>query len=134
MGQMLRMVREYKYDIRGEPSPPIGSDPPPSTAVREREAGEDRRRKRGPTRDYETALRAAAMVQRVAPDGDWRPKLDEICEALDEEKIPFPKHEKAVVTDPGRIVAWTVRSCSRPLNTGLRSQNRDHQAIPETLS
>src|ERR1035441_8500438 len=33
-------------------------------------------RKRGPKTDYENALRVADTVVRVAPDLDWRPKLD----------------------------------------------------------
>jgi hypothetical protein len=49
------------------------------------------RRKRGPTPDYETASRVAEIVARVAPDGDWRSKWGEICEALDDEKILFPQ-------------------------------------------
>jgi hypothetical protein len=47
-------------------------------------------RKRGPKPDHETALRLAEIVARVAPDGEWRGKLDDVCEALDEAKIPFP--------------------------------------------
>jgi hypothetical protein len=48
-------------------------------------------RKRGPRPDPETAVRVAEIVTRVAPDGDWRSKLDDVCGALDEEKIPCPK-------------------------------------------
>ena len=47
-------------------------------------------RKRGPTPDYEAASQLAEIVARVAPDGEWRGKLDEICEALDAATIPFP--------------------------------------------
>ena len=50
-------------------------------------------RKRGPTPDYEAASRLAEIIARVAPDGEWRGKLDEICEALDqtEPKLPCPR-------------------------------------------
>jgi hypothetical protein len=49
-------------------------------------------RKRGPKRDYETAARVAEVVARVAPDGDWRAKLDDVLMALDDAKmIPTPK-------------------------------------------
>lgn len=49
-------------------------------------------RKRGPTPDYATAARVAEIVARVAPDGDWRTKLDDILMALDDAKdIPTPK-------------------------------------------
>jgi hypothetical protein len=47
--------------------------------------------KRGPKPDYENPPRVAEIVARIAPDGDWRKKLDDICEALDKEDIPFPK-------------------------------------------
>ena len=50
-----------------------------------------KRRKRGPKSDHEAASRVAEIVARVAPDGDWRPKLDDICEALDEAEIPYPR-------------------------------------------
>jgi hypothetical protein len=47
-------------------------------------------RKRGPTRDYETAARVAEVVARVAPGVPWRSKLDEILMALDDAEIPTP--------------------------------------------
>jgi hypothetical protein len=34
--------------------------------------------------------RVAEIVARIAPDGDWRKKWEDICEALDEEKVPVP--------------------------------------------
>ena len=48
-------------------------------------------RKRGPTRDYKTAARVAEVIARVAPEGDWRSRLDDVLMALDDEKIPTPK-------------------------------------------
>jgi hypothetical protein len=48
-------------------------------------------RKRGPKPNYEEASRIAEIVARVAPDSDWRPKWEEICEALDVAEIPCPK-------------------------------------------
>jgi len=39
-------------------------------------------RKRGPKPDYENAKQVYEVVARVAPDGDWRSKLDEVGEAL----------------------------------------------------
>jgi hypothetical protein len=47
--------------------------------------------KRGPKPDYENALRVAEVVSRVAGDGAWRPKLEDICLELDETAIPRPK-------------------------------------------
>jgi hypothetical protein len=47
-------------------------------------------KKRGPKPDFETAALVAAVVGRVAPDGDWRSRVDDICDSLDEEQIPVP--------------------------------------------
>jgi hypothetical protein len=49
------------------------------------------RKKRGPEPDYETASRVAEIVARTAPDRDWRSKLDDICDVLDEESVKQPK-------------------------------------------
>lgn len=48
-------------------------------------------RKRGPQTDYKTAAKVAKIVARVAPDGVWRSKLDDILMALDDENIQTPK-------------------------------------------
>jgi hypothetical protein len=48
-------------------------------------------RKRGPRPNYETAIKVAEVVRGIAGDGGWPAKLDEICDALDEAKIPRPK-------------------------------------------
>jgi hypothetical protein len=58
-------------------SPPDGTQPKP--------------RKRGPRPDFDKATRVADIVARIAPDGGWRPKVDDICEALDEEQVPVPR-------------------------------------------
>jgi hypothetical protein len=47
-------------------------------------------RKRGPKPDHETALLVATIVARVAPDGDWRSRVDDVCDALDDEQVPVP--------------------------------------------
>lgn len=46
---------------------------------------------RGPARDYETASQVAEIVARVAPDGDWRSRLEDICDELDERRVRCPK-------------------------------------------
>ena len=51
--------------------------------------------RRGPKRDYETALRVAEVIARVAPDGNWRAKSEDICDELDEADIRRPKTWKA---------------------------------------
>jgi hypothetical protein len=48
-------------------------------------------RPRGPKPDYATASRVAEIVAQFAPDGEWRSKLDEICDALDQSNIRCPK-------------------------------------------
>ena len=69
--------------------------------------GNGKGRKRGPKPDHKSAARLAEIVARVAPDGDWRSKLDELgpalyhgvchasdpetCVASDHEKIPLPR-------------------------------------------
>lgn len=52
-------------------------------------------RKPGPPRDYATATRVAAIVDRIAPDGHWRVRLGNICDALDEDDVLRPKTWKA---------------------------------------
>jgi hypothetical protein len=47
-------------------------------------------RRRGPKPDYEMAQRVAAIIERTVPGGDWRSRLDEVCEALDDEHVPVP--------------------------------------------
>jgi hypothetical protein len=46
---------------------------------------------RGPKPDYETALRVAEIVMRVAGEGKWRRQLEDICIELDEQAVPHPK-------------------------------------------
>jgi hypothetical protein len=52
-------------------------------------------RTRGPKPNQELALRISEVVAQVASDGDWRSKLDDICDALDENGIPCPKTWRA---------------------------------------
>jgi hypothetical protein len=51
--------------------------------------------RRGPPRDFVTALRVEEVVRRLAPEGNWREKSEDICEGLDEARIRFPKTWKA---------------------------------------
>ena len=48
-------------------------------------------RKPGPQPNYELANQVAELVRNIAGDEPWPPKLDDICEALDDQKIPRPK-------------------------------------------
>ena len=52
----------------------------------------DEGRKRGPKPfGEEVPQQVALIVDRVAPNGDWRSKLPDVQEALDEDKIPLPR-------------------------------------------
>jgi hypothetical protein len=91
--------------------------------------------KRGPKTGYEDAARAAGIVARLAPEGDWEKKLDEICEALDAEKVPCPKtwHAK------DRTCTCWADKIERPIvikalkhRLGLARQPR--KPTPETLA
>ena len=49
------------------------------------------RRAQGPKRDFATALKVDEVVRRLAPDGDRRAQLDNICDGLDEAEVRCPK-------------------------------------------
>jgi hypothetical protein len=51
--------------------------------------------KRGPKRDFETAMKVDEVTTRLAPEGNWRVHLDTVCEGLDEAQIRRPKPWKA---------------------------------------
>ena len=63
--------------------------------------------RRGPSRDYETAKKVAAMVAPFAPQWQSGVTLDNVLMALDDEEIPIPKtwrkkHDLHTWTDAGR--------------------------------
>jgi hypothetical protein len=76
-------------------------------------------RKRGPKPDHETALPVAGIVARVAPDGDWHSRVDDVCDALDDERVPVPATGGATGTSVNGTFATTVTLSSRPSNNGL---------------
>jgi hypothetical protein len=47
-------------------------------------------RKRGPQPNLALAAQISEIVARIAPDGDWRSKLDDIRTALDAAQVPCP--------------------------------------------
>jgi hypothetical protein len=71
--------------------PPPGDTQPVDSTRGGNVIAVDAPKKRGPRPDYETALRVAEIVAKVAPDRNWRSKLDDLCEALDDEGVPSPK-------------------------------------------
>ena len=77
----------------------------------------------------------AEVVARVAPDGDWRSKLDDVCEALHDEGIPFPKSSggkdrncRSWMDFPERALAIKV------IEYRLDIANEGKKSPPETLS
>jgi hypothetical protein len=89
-------------------------------------------RKRGPKPDFDTAARIAEIVRSVAPKGDWQSKLDDVCEALDEEKIPppatWPQDEPPCRNWSGQIDRQKgIKAIKYRLQTAKK-------AAPETLS
>jgi hypothetical protein len=100
LGRMLRKVRKRKEANcakaaanRGDGVESSEAEPrkPPDRA----EPGIPPSPRRGPKPDYETALRVAEIVARVAGKEKWRTKLEDICFELDESTIPRPKTWKA---------------------------------------
>jgi len=92
-------------------------------------------RKRGPKSDPDAASRVAEIVARVAPDGDWRPKLDEICEALDEAQIPFPPRWRKRHKYCDGWAAYDERANAvKAIEYRLKVAKQRKKVTPETLS
>ena len=101
IGHMLKLVRERKEATPADsaaatPTPPSSIAPAetrnPNATKGEATAPEEQisapaPRKRGPKRDYETALQVAAVITQLAPDGNWRERVEEICDGLDEAEV-----------------------------------------------
>jgi hypothetical protein len=91
-------------------------------------------RKRGPKPDRETALLVATIVARVAPEGDWRSRVDDVCDALDDEQVPVPATwrrnrnvRKWSLCDDRDIVVKAIE-----YRLGIAKQQK--KPAPETLS
>ncbi len=96
---------------------------------------ESKDRKRGPKPDYETAARVAEIVAKVAPDGDWRRKLDDVVEALDEASIPCPKKWRTRDrTCQGWVDYDEKPHAIKAIEYRLDLAKRRSKAAPETLS
>lgn len=75
--------------------PKIGRKPAPSQVDARhsstREAANLKVRARpGPTPDPHSAQCVLQIIESVAPLGDWKAKLEDVCERLDADGIPFP--------------------------------------------
>jgi hypothetical protein len=92
-------------------------------------------RKRGPRPDHEGAARVAEIVARVAPDGEWRPKLNDVCEALDEANILSPKRWRG---GERKYRSWASCADQEPQLAikaiEYRLENRSKRTTPETFS
>jgi hypothetical protein len=96
---------------------------------------EGKGRKRGPKPDHEAASLVAEIVLRVAPDGDWRPKLDDICEALDEAQIPFPPRWRKRDRSCDGWAAYAERANAvKAIEYRLEQAKQRKKTTPETLS
>jgi hypothetical protein len=130
------VVEEARYEFEedvwstdDEPAEESGSEPassehPPKVPPR----------KRGPKPDHETALLVATIVARVAPDGDWRSRVDDVCDALDDEQVPVPATwrrnrnvRKWSLCDDRDIVVKAIE-----YRLGIAKQQK--KPAPETLS
>lgn len=115
-----------------EPVPQTGLEPPNVTEAGERVPAP---RKRGPKPDYENAERVADTVARVAPDGDWRSKLDDVCEALHDEGIPFPKVWRSKDRNCRTWMDFPEREIAiKAIEYRLEVAKQRKKAPPETLS
>jgi len=86
---------------------------------------EGKGRKRGPKPDHKSAVRVAEIVTRVArvaPDADWRSKLDDVGYALDHGVCAAPDPEVCDISDHEKIPL--PRGWSRKQNTWLNPPDR----------
>ena len=91
-------------------------------------------RKRGPKPDHDTALRVFEIVARVAPDGDWRSNLCEICEALDEGHVPVPSTWRRNRDCRSWSVCLERDVVVKAIEYRLRLASQRKKRTPETLS
>jgi hypothetical protein len=114
---------------------PNGTDAGPAGNGADPTESDSTGRKRGPKPDHETALRVAEVVARIAPDGDWRPKLDDICEALDEAQIPFPPRWRKRDRSCYGWAAYDERANAvKAIEYRLEIAKQRKKTTPETLS
>ena len=91
-------------------------------------------KKRGPKPDHDTALRVSEIVARVAPDGDWRSNLDEICEALDEGHVPVPSTWRRNRDCRSWSLCLERDVVVKAIEYRLRLASQRKKRTPETLS
>lgn len=120
-----------------EPSgnPTAGTEEVPTGNETNPARSNEKGRKRGPKRDYERAARVNEIVAQVAPDGDWRSKVDEICEALDEAQIPFPPRWRKRDRSCDGWAAYDERANAvKAIEYQLQMARQRNKHTPETLS
>jgi hypothetical protein len=92
-------------------------------------------RKRGPKVDHEGAARVAEIVACVAPDGEWRSKLDAVCEALDEAEVSCPKPWRRKFRTCDGWADYPDRATAvKAIEGRLRIARQQKEATPKTLS
>jgi hypothetical protein len=116
----------------------LAQPPDPGTGVAQRQVPEAQERKirnRGPKPDYENASRVAEIVARVATDGEWRGRLDDICQALDEAQIPFPARWRKRDRSCNGWAAYDERANAvKAIEYRLDIARQRKKTVPETLS
>ena len=91
LSERLHVWRAEAYRRIGNADPPPIETVPDALQVQPAGATAGTPKKRGPKPDHETALRVTEIIKTVAPDGDWKDKLEEVCRALDKAEPPYPK-------------------------------------------
>lgn len=93
------------------------------------------KQKRGPKPDHEAARRVAEVVARLAPDGDWCSKVDDICDEFDEKGIPSPRKWKTETPSCRNWVGQLDRQkVIKVIKYRLATAKQQSEAAPKTLA
>ena len=123
-----RLMNAYARAM--EPKPEEAAPAQPASPPKSDGKGQ----KRGP-KPVEGAAELAEIVTRMAPDGDWRSKLDNVCEALDEAQIPFPRRWRKRDRSCKGWVDYDERANAvKAIDYRLKTARQRKIALPETLS
>lgn len=118
-----------------ESAAPAAEGSPKNTPLSLAPAGQKGSAKRGPTPDLDSGIRVAEIVARIASDGNWRRKWEEVCEVLDAAEIPVPTTWRKR-TPPYTCWADCVEKtlAVKAIEYRLKVVHRLEKAAAETLS
>ncbi len=120
-------------EVKREPTASVADNGGTKPAIISNAGGQGR--KRGPKPDHQGAARVAEIVARLAPDGDWRSRVDDICEALDEAQIPFPARWRKRDRSCDGWAAYDERANAvKAIEYRLEIAKQRLKTTPETLS